>query len=113
MAKTNTGLPRPDLAATGGPLRAIRKHWDLYLMALPAIALIVIFKYLPMYGVIIAFKDYNPMQGMLDSEWVGFRFFRELFLFDEFPPGRAEHGGDQPDEAGLRFPGTDYSGAAA
>ncbi|MDI4648420.1 ABC transporter permease [Cohnella hashimotonis] len=85
MAKTNTGLPRPDLAATGGPLRAIRKHWDLYLMALPAIALIVIFKYLPMYGVIIAFKDYNPMQGVLDSEWVGFRFFRELFLFDEFP----------------------------
>lgn len=54
-------------------------------MLLPAVILILLFKYIPMYGVIIAFKDYNFMEGVWGSEWVGFQYFRELFSFDEFP----------------------------
>jgi putative aldouronate transport system permease protein len=61
------------------------KYWDLYLMVLPAVILIFLFKYMPMYGVIIAFKDYNVMEGVWHSDWVGFQYFRELFMFDEFP----------------------------
>lgn len=60
-------------------------YWDLYAMVLPALAFLLLFKYAPMYGIVIAFKDYNIMQGILDSPWVGLRYFRELFLFDEFP----------------------------
>ncbi|MGO4276650.1 sugar ABC transporter permease, partial [Paenibacillus sp. TAF58] len=52
---------------------------------LPAVILIFLFKYMPMYGVIIAFKDYNVMEGVWRSDWVGFQYFRELFTFDEFP----------------------------
>jgi putative aldouronate transport system permease protein len=61
------------------------KYWDLYLMVLPALVFLLVFKYGPMYGVVIAFKDYNIMQGVFASKWVGFQYFRELFMFDEFP----------------------------
>ncbi|CAH1200170.1 putative multiple-sugar transport system permease YteP [Paenibacillus allorhizoplanae] len=61
------------------------KYWDLYLMVLPALVFLLVFKYGPMYGVVIAFKDYNIMQGVFASKWVGLQYFRELFMFDEFP----------------------------
>lgn len=48
-------------------------------MVLFGFILVFIFKYMPMYGVIIAFKDYNVFQGMLESEWVGLRWFRLFF----------------------------------
>ncbi|NQX61343.1 sugar ABC transporter permease [Paenibacillus qinlingensis] len=70
---------------TKGRVVKLLKYWDLYLMVLPAVILIFLFKYMPMYGVIIAFKDYNLMQGVWGSDWVGFQYFRELFTFDEFP----------------------------
>lgn len=61
------------------------RYWDLYLMALPALIFLIVFKYAPMYGVVIAFKDYNIIQGVFRSKWVGFQHFRELFAFNEFP----------------------------
>lgn len=56
----------------------------LYLLLLLPIAYFVIFKYLPMYGVVIAFKDYNIFQGVWDSEWVGFANFQEIFATEDF-----------------------------
>lgn len=50
----------------------------LYVMATPAILYFILFKYGPMYGVIIAFKDYSPFKGILGSPWVGGRYFVEL-----------------------------------
>ena len=48
------------------------RHWQLYLIfILPAVALTLIFKYMPMGGILIAFQDYNPFQGILGSELVG------------------------------------------
>ncbi|WP_135555738.1 ABC transporter permease [Paenibacillus cymbidii] len=61
------------------------RYWDLYLMMVPALLFLVVFKYAPMYGVVIAFKDYNLIQGVFGSRWVGLQYFRELFAFDEFP----------------------------
>lgn len=51
----------------------------LYLLLLPAVVYYVLFAYIPMYGNIIAFKDFNPMKGILGSDWVGFKWFLQFF----------------------------------
>ncbi|MUG43509.1 ABC transporter permease [Paenibacillus woosongensis] len=51
----------------------------LYLMILPVIAYYIIFHYGPMYGALIAFKNYSPMKGILGSDWVGFQHFQDFF----------------------------------
>jgi putative aldouronate transport system permease protein len=56
-----------------------QKNWDLYLLLLPVIAYFLIFKYGPMYGVQIAFKEYNLVNGFLGSPWVGFKHFARFF----------------------------------
>ncbi|MEU6713325.1 ABC transporter permease subunit [Nonomuraea sp. NPDC046802] len=67
------------------PLRTalLRYRW-LYLMLLPGLAYFAIFKYLPMYGVTIAFQDYLPFLGYSGSPWVGFKHFEELFTGGDF-----------------------------
>jgi len=49
----------------------IARHWQLYLLLAPAVIYLVLFKYWPMYGVQIAFRNYNPIDGFMGSEWVG------------------------------------------
>lgn len=61
-----------------------KKNWDLYLMLFLPLLYIVIFKYFPMYGVQMAFRDYNVFKGMLNSPWVGFKYFRQFFSSSEF-----------------------------
>ena len=56
----------------------IRKKW-VYLMVLPVLAYYIIFKYWPMYGALIAFKDYSPVKGVWNSPWVGFQHFKIFF----------------------------------
>ena len=55
--------------------RNIRQHPWLYVMILPAIAYFIIFHYLPMYGIVIAFQDYHPIRGIAKSSWVGLKHF--------------------------------------
>lgn len=55
------------------------RYPELCLMLLPVIAYFIIFKYIPMGGIIIAFKDYRIVEGMLGSRWIGFANFREVF----------------------------------
>ena len=57
----------------------IKRNKYLYIMALPIILYFVIFKYFPMFGIMIAFKDYSPGRGFLDSAWVGMKYFKEFF----------------------------------
>ncbi len=57
----------------------IVKHKYAYLMMLPVMAFYIIFHYAPMYGAIIAFKDYSPTMGILGSPWVGFKHFISFF----------------------------------
>ncbi|MBN2982409.1 MULTISPECIES: ABC transporter permease [Cohnella] len=60
------------------------RYWQLYaLLALPLVYFIV-FKYGPMYGIQIAFKDFNLFQGITGSEWIGLEAFREVFRNQEF-----------------------------
>ena len=54
----------------------LRQHWQLYLIfMLPAFVLTIVFRYIPMGGVAIAFMDYNPFRGLWNSEWVGLAHF--------------------------------------
>lgn len=62
----------------------IRKDWDLYLALLPGIAFLIVFKYTPMYGILIAFKDFNIFEGMAASPWVGMHNFDRLFHSPDF-----------------------------
>ncbi|WNR43319.1 ABC transporter permease [Paenibacillus roseipurpureus] len=51
----------------------------LYLMMIPVLAYYVIFHYAPMYGALIAFKEYTPMKGIVHSPWIGFQNFHDFF----------------------------------
>jgi len=63
--------------------RLIRDKW-LYLLLLPGVVYFVIFKYLPMWGIVIAFQDYSPFTGILGSKWVGFDNFTDFFKNPDF-----------------------------
>ena len=63
----------------------IARHWQLYpIFILPAVVLTLIFKYVPMGGVLIAFQDYNPFRGILGSEWVGLEHFKRFMSSPDF-----------------------------
>lgn len=64
--------------------RKLRRDRVLYLFLVPLVLYYLIFHYIPMYGVTIAFKDYNVFRGVLGSPWVGLANFREVFSNDEF-----------------------------
>ena len=59
--------------------RDFRKNWILYLMILPVVAYFIIFHYWPMYGIQLAFKDYEIKKGILGSAWVGLEHFQRFF----------------------------------
>jgi putative aldouronate transport system permease protein len=65
-------------------LTEIAKYKYLYILGLPGILSFIIFKYIPMYGIIIAFQDYNPFLRISGSEWVWFRHFTDLFTDPDF-----------------------------
>lgn len=59
--------------------RTFWRNWQLYVLLAPALIYFLVFKYYPMYGLQIAFKDYVPTQGIFGSEWVGFEHFLRFF----------------------------------
>ncbi len=62
----------------------LARHWPLYLMVLPAVIVIAVFAYGPMYGVVIAFKNFKPAYGIAGSPWVGMRNFERFFSSYQF-----------------------------
>ncbi|WP_223829447.1 ABC transporter permease [Paenibacillus arenilitoris] len=60
------------------------RHWELYFMVLLPVAYLIIFKYVPMFGVQIAFKDFNVVQGIWGSDWVGMKHFTAFFESPNF-----------------------------
>ena len=57
----------------------IQKSWQLYLMLLLPLAYIIVFCYVPMGGILIAFEDYSFRKGILGSDWVGLKYFEQFF----------------------------------
>ncbi|KIR02205.1 polysaccharide ABC transporter permease [Lachnospiraceae bacterium TWA4] len=58
---------------------SILSNWQLYAMLLVPVILTLIYKYVPMYGIQIAFRDYKAARGMFGSEWVGLKWFERFF----------------------------------
>ncbi|MBP1988630.1 ABC transporter permease [Paenibacillus eucommiae] len=58
---------------------SIWKHRYLYLLVIPGTLYFIIYRYIPLFGSIIAFQDYNPFKGFIHSEWVGLRHFYTIF----------------------------------
>ncbi len=83
--KTAASLPS---TASGKELKEKRKWdfkqtWPLHLMILPPLAFLIVFQYLPMVGLVMAFQDYKPWLGFTGSEWIGLEHFRTLFTYPE------------------------------
>jgi putative aldouronate transport system permease protein len=60
-----------------------RKTWPFHLLLLPAIALVIVFQYVPLFGAVIAFQDFQPWLGIKGSPWVGLEHFRYLFTYPD------------------------------
>ncbi|RTE08577.1 ABC transporter permease [Paenibacillus whitsoniae] len=67
-----------------GRWRQVWRNIDSYVLLVPGLLLLLLFKYTPMYGVLIAFQDYNIFDGIAGSEWVGLQQFRKLMQSSEF-----------------------------
>src|SRR5947209_7733045 len=89
MAEPNllNNLQRSDAAVPAGSLvtrflagvrKELRENWVLFLMALPALAVVFVISYMPMPGIILAFKDYKVSKGIWGSDWVGLKNFQFL-----------------------------------
>ena len=66
-------------------LAYVKKNWQLYVFFLmPALILTIIFKYLPMGGLLIAFEDYNVIKGVFGSTWVGLEYFKRFLSSPDF-----------------------------
>ncbi|OME76850.1 sugar ABC transporter permease [Paenibacillus pabuli] len=65
-------------------IRSLKKHWELYLLVLPPVLYLLIFKYIPMVGVQIAFKDFSVVKGIWGSPWVGLKHFEAFFESPNF-----------------------------
>ena len=59
-------------------LHVLRNRWQMYLLVLPAIVYLIIFNYMPMYGLQIAFRNFRTSKGITGSEWVGLKFFEKF-----------------------------------
>ncbi len=57
----------------------LKSNWQLYVLVLPAVLYFLVFNYLPLYGIQIAFKDYKAVQGIAGSAWVGLKHFKNFF----------------------------------
>ena len=65
-------------------LRAMRKHYALYLLCLPGIAFFLLFRYFPMWGILVAFQNFNLWAGFWESDWVGLAHFTRFLTGPNF-----------------------------
>ena len=89
--KPTASTPNPlkngekDLKAKKLSVHYVLSKYQLFVMLLPAFAVLILFSYVPMYGVLIAFQDFNTLRGIIGSEFVGMRHFNDFFtsaMFD-------------------------------
>ncbi|MBW7453251.1 sugar ABC transporter permease [Paenibacillus sepulcri] len=69
---------------TSSWLYSLKRDKYLYILALPGVLFFLMFKYVPLWGLSIAFKDYSPYQGILQSPWVGLEHFQRFFSNPDF-----------------------------
>jgi putative aldouronate transport system permease protein len=74
----------PLLNALSEGMSALCKNWQLFLLLLPALVLLIVFRYLPLFGLSLAFKQFNYAQGIFGSPWYGLRHFVDFFSYYRF-----------------------------
>lgn len=85
MGETKISISKPLPAARGkGVLFYLKKDFFLYVLLFVPVAYFIIFKYVPMYSIVIAFQDYNIFAGISGSNWVGLDVFKEIFRSKDF-----------------------------
>lgn len=62
-----------------GAMFWLKRNWQLWVLLLPTLVYIAVFCYQPMYGALIAFKDFNPRLGIMGSPWAGLKYFEQFF----------------------------------
>ena len=72
------------MQSRGGFSSYFKRKWQLYAMLLLPAFVVLLFNYVPLYGLVIAFKDFNPGQGMLNSPWVGMKWFKTAWAMPDF-----------------------------
>lgn len=84
MRKTTVNIEEINKRNHSYKMRLIRRNWAIYLIFLPILLWFVVFRYVPLFGIVIAFKDYSVLSGVFDSKWVGFMNFSQVFASDVF-----------------------------
>lgn len=85
MEEGNVKEMRNHHRSRGKRWKYIKKNWQLYIIfMMPAFLLTIIFKYIPMGGILIAFEDYSPMDGIFRSTWVGMEHFQRFLSSPDF-----------------------------
>ena len=81
LARVSRSYRRKSLFET---FKLMKRYWIFYLFILPVIFYYIIFKYIPMPGMLIAFKNYEFQLGIFRSNWTGFRYFSDFLTNGEF-----------------------------
>ncbi|GBF10727.1 sugar ABC transporter permease [Tepidibacillus sp. HK-1] len=79
VGKANPAIDSPIQGKKTYKLKKVLNNYQLYLFILPALIYFIVFHYIPMYGVLIAFKDFVATKGIMGSPWVGFKHFERFF----------------------------------
>lgn len=85
-SRSRTGAPVPAARPPRGHglRRHVRRYWQLWAMAAPAIAFVALFAYVPMYGLQLAFREFDFAAGLSGGDWVGLTYFRQFFDSPQF-----------------------------
>ena len=73
------------------PIRSLKRDWQLWVMIMPALLYILIFCYGPMYGLQLAFRDYDFSKGITGGNWAGLKYFMQYFKSPMFWPDIRKH----------------------
>jgi len=79
-------IPSLEKGKSKSTFKRIKENWGLYVLLMPAVIILICFTYKPMYGVIIAFKDYQPVKGITGSSWANpwYKYFTKFFNSYQF-----------------------------
>ena len=84
MSKNKSAAINPAMSVKGSLKKRVLDNWQLYAMLLIPVVLTIVYKYIPMYGIQIAFRDYKASRGFAGSEWVGLEWFQRFFSAPTF-----------------------------
>ncbi|RAV11140.1 ABC transporter permease [Paenibacillus contaminans] len=77
-------IAQTDIKRKSAFTKELFKNYDLYLLLIPGAIFFFVFCYIPMFGLVVAFKDYNIFKGVFESDWVGLQHFKEMLQIPDF-----------------------------